>query len=102
VPEPQLPHASVYLGPGDAIVLYTDGVIEASPTDDRFGPERFADFLAQLAGRDAAEVAREIERVVLDVQEGAPRDDVAVLVLRVDGHAAQPFAAAGAGVAATA
>jgi phosphoserine phosphatase RsbU/P len=102
VPEPQLPDASVYLGPGDAIVLFTDGVIEATPTDDRFGPERFADFLSQLAGRDAAEVAREIERVVLDVQEGAPRDDVAILVLRVDGPAPQPFAAAGRGVAATA
>jgi serine phosphatase RsbU (regulator of sigma subunit) len=102
VADPQIEAEETFLRHGDTMVLYTDGVIEATPTDDRFGPERFADFLSGLAGRDAAEVAREVERVVLDVQAGAPRDDVAVLVVRVTPPGGEPFAAAGGGVAATA
>jgi len=82
VPTPNLDAATLELGPGDALVLYTDGVIEASPVDDAFGPERFAAFLAGLAGEDAGALADRIERAVLGIQDGRPRDDVAVLVLR--------------------
>jgi PAS domain S-box-containing protein len=82
--EPQLSEAETVLEPGDALVLYTDGVIEASPGDDAFGPERFADFVSTLAGRDAPAIAERIEEAVLDLQSGDLRDDVAVLVVRVD------------------
>jgi PAS domain S-box-containing protein len=84
VDEPQLSEAETLLEPGDALVLYTDGVIEASPGDDAFGPERFADFVSTLAGSDAPAIAERIEEAVLDVQSGDLRDDVAVLVVRVD------------------
>jgi sigma-B regulation protein RsbU (phosphoserine phosphatase) len=94
---PNLDAATLELGPGDALVLYTDGVIEASPIDDAFGPERFAAFLAGLAGGDADELADRIERAVLGIQDGRPRDDVAVLVLRP-----APFPAAVQGVPAAA
>ena len=80
---PPLSTHAARLNPGDALVLYTDGVIEASPSDDSFGPERFADFLATLAGRDADGIANMIEREVLDIQGGSPRDDVALLVVRL-------------------
>jgi PAS domain S-box-containing protein len=83
VKQPALATQGVQLEPGDAMVLYTDGVIEASPVDDRFGPGPFAAFLATLKGRPAAEIAQEIEREVLAVQGGAPRDDVALLVVRL-------------------
>jgi phosphoserine phosphatase RsbU/P len=82
--EPQLSEAETVLEPGDALVLYTDGEIEASPGDDAFGPERFADFVSTLAGRDAPAIAERIEEAVLDLQSGDLRDDVAVLVVRVD------------------
>jgi PAS domain S-box-containing protein len=102
VADPHLASDNVHLGRGDALVLYTDGVIEATPTDDRFGQERLEEFVAELAGRDAASIASEIERVVLEVQTGAPRDDVAVLVLRVPGQRGESFATATGGVAASA
>jgi phosphoserine phosphatase RsbU/P len=85
-------------------VLYTDGVIEASPGDDAFGPERFEAFVATLAGRDATAIAERIEEAVLAIQSGPPRDDVAVVVARVDpsasGLEAASFGATPEGVAA--
>lgn len=82
VPDPDLTAAQVDLAPGDALILYTDGVIEASPLDDAFGPERFAEFLAGCAGQDAETLAQSIENAVLSVQGGRLRDDVAVVVAR--------------------
>jgi phosphoserine phosphatase RsbU/P len=104
VPEPDLTEEETVLHPGDALVLYTDGVIEASPGDDAFGPERFEAFVATLAGRDATAIAKRIEEAVLAIQSGAPRDDVAVVVVRVDpsssGLQAAQFGAPAQGVAA--
>jgi serine phosphatase RsbU (regulator of sigma subunit) len=73
----------VLLYPGDALVLYTDGVVEASPTDDALAPERLAALLATLRGRDAGAIAEAIERRAVELQAGRLRDDVAVVVLRV-------------------
>ena len=60
------------LGPGDALVLYTDGVIEASPLDDALGPERLAEFLAGccIGRRTRRAVAEAIEEKALAVQDG--------------------------------
>jgi hypothetical protein len=38
--------------------------------------------LRSCSGLDAASIAARIKNVVLDFQEGYPRDDLAVLVLR--------------------
>ena len=83
VPDPDLSATDVALRPGDALVVYTDGVIEASPLDDAFGDAALSRLLGTLAGRDAASIAAAIEGAVLDVQNGELRDDVAVVVLRV-------------------
>jgi phosphoserine phosphatase RsbU/P len=86
----------VLLEPGDVLVLFTYGVIEASPLDDALGPERFAEFLAGCCvGTNAARVAEAIEAKALAVQDGQLRDDVAVLVMRVG----TPFVTTVAGVA---
>jgi serine phosphatase RsbU (regulator of sigma subunit) len=72
------------LAPGDALVLYTDGVIEARAPDGAFfGEERFATLLHSSAGLDTSTLASRIDSAVLNFQEQAPRDDIAVLVLRV-------------------
>ena len=85
---------------GDSLVLYTDGVVEASPADEALAPERLAVLLRAQAGRDAGDIAEAIETAALAVQDGRLRDDVAVVVLRVrPGGVEAPFDAAGAGVA---
>ena len=71
------------LAPGDALVLYTDGVIEAGAPDAQLGEEWLAATLTTLAGEDADTVAGEITRRVLEVEGDLPSDDIAVLVLRV-------------------
>jgi serine phosphatase RsbU (regulator of sigma subunit) len=83
VPDPEISEERVRLGAGDALVLYTDGVVEASPIDDALAPERLAALLASLTGCDAGTIAQAVEQKALDVQGGRLRDDVAVVVLRV-------------------
>ena len=97
VREPEISKERVSLGNGDTLVLYTDGVVEASPLDDALAPERLADLLRPLEGRDAGALAEAIEEKALEVQDGRLHDDVAVVVLRVGGQG--PFHEPGAGVA---
>jgi PAS domain S-box-containing protein len=79
----ELGDGSLRLMPGETVVLYTDGVTEArSPDGDFFGEERLHRLLRSCSGLDAADIAARTKKVVLDFQEGYPRDDLAVLVLR--------------------
>lgn len=70
------------LEPGDALVMFTDGVFEAGSGPDRFGQGRLAALLRQCRGVPAGAVAARIERDVLDFEGGTPSDDMAVLVVR--------------------
>ncbi len=79
----ELGDSSLRLMPGESLVLYTDGVTEArSPDGEFFGEDRLHHLLRSCSGYDAAALAGRIKDVVLDFQEGDPRDDLAVLVLR--------------------
>lgn len=73
--------AGARLEPGDALVLYTDGVLEARRGDDEFGEARLRDLVASCAGQPAHEVAGAIEEAVLSFQAGIARDDIAVLAI---------------------
>ena len=101
LPDPEIRPQKLVLRPGDSLILYTDGVIEASPLDNRFGPEQFARVVSECHGRAPIATARHIEDAVLGVQGGKVRDDVAVLVLRVSPQLAAPFVADQPGVAAS-
>jgi len=94
VAEPEISEERVALGPSDTLLLYTDGVVEASPSDGALAPERLEELLHSCKGRDAGAVAEAVERKALDVQDGRLRDDVAVVVLR-----SMPFDELGPGVA---
>jgi len=81
----ELENSSLRLMPGEALVLYTDGITEArSPDGGFFGEDRLRRLLGSCAGCDAATFAERIKDDVLDFQKGDPRDDLAVLVLRAE------------------
>ena len=82
VREPEISEQRIKLGSGDTLVLYTDGVIEASPTDHALAPERLAELLHSVGGSHAGAIAEAVEDTALAVQDGRLRDDVAVVVLR--------------------
>jgi serine phosphatase RsbU (regulator of sigma subunit)/PAS domain-containing protein len=76
--------ATVTLAPGDALVLYTDGVTEARSEGRLFGDGRLRETLAGVAGSDAHAIADAIESAVLRFG-GRPADDMAIVVASVVG-----------------
>lgn len=74
------------LEPDDAVLLYTDGVIEArTPDGALFGLERLADLLEREAASEQPpeELLRRLVRTVLEYQgAGGLRDDATMLLLR--------------------
>jgi integral membrane sensor domain MASE1 len=83
VPNPILSDYRADLDPGDALLLYTDGLTDAYAPDRVVSQEELAEALRPHAGRDAAEIASGIQEVVLDRGDREPRDDITILVLRV-------------------
>jgi serine phosphatase RsbU (regulator of sigma subunit) len=72
--------ASIQLEPGDVIVLYTDGVTDASGPDDRFGDDRLA---AALTGTTGAEDAVDrIRTALIEFAGDEQDDDTAVLAMQ--------------------
>ena len=74
--------AAIHLAPGDLMVLYTDGVTEVRTTDPQLGERELARTVAAWHGASAGEVAAAVEARAVELQNGRPRDDIAVLVLR--------------------
>jgi sigma-B regulation protein RsbU (phosphoserine phosphatase) len=72
------------LSPGDLLVMYTDGVVEArNAGGDEFQSPRLASYLAGCAGSSADAVVRGLLGGVEDFAGDAPQyDDVTVLALR--------------------
>jgi serine phosphatase RsbU (regulator of sigma subunit) len=62
-------------------VFFTDGVIEGrgGGLEERL----LAALLAECAGADADAIASRVEEAAIRSQGGRPRDDIAVVVLRV-------------------
>jgi serine phosphatase RsbU (regulator of sigma subunit) len=89
-PAPQ--PASMDMEPGDAVLLYTDGVIEArTPAGELFGLQRLTDLAEREAasGQPAEEVVRRLGRAVIDHQASDLRDDATLLLVQWTGTPAR-------------
>ena len=82
-PDLGLRETRVRLEPGDALVLYTDGVTEARRGDEFYGTERLSQVFHAAKGLDAEALSAHIVDVVVAFSGGDLRDDTAVLVLQV-------------------
>jgi len=83
--------SSADLEPGDAVLLYTDGVTEARAADgELFGLERLTDLLEQEAAseRPPEEMLRRLVRALLERQPEGLRDDATLLLVQWTGRAA--------------
>lgn len=72
------------LQPGDRVLFYTDGVIEArSPGGELFGVDRLVDLLARhlAGGLPTPETLRRTVHALLEHQEGQLNDDATMLLL---------------------
>jgi PAS domain-containing protein len=83
LPTARFGEAEVLLGPGDAMVLYTDGASEArAPGGEELGLDGVARALSGAEGLDATAIAVRLEEAALAHGGGRLRDDLAILVVR--------------------
>jgi serine phosphatase RsbU (regulator of sigma subunit) len=81
----KLVEEQVYLLPGDRLVLFTDGMLDAqSPAQEMFGCERLRALLIALTGLAPDPFCRAVFASLADYRAGAdPYDDMALLVMEV-------------------
>jgi serine phosphatase RsbU (regulator of sigma subunit) len=73
-----------YLEPGDVIVAFTDGVLDAAnAANERFGRDRLEQLVREFHAEPAAELARRIQDCILEFSGGTAQfDDLTLLVLK--------------------
>ena len=81
VEEPLLAERRVQLRPGDLLLLYTDGLVEARGPEGMLGEQAVADRLGATTGPEDA--VQSLEALALETQAGVPlHNDIALLALR--------------------
>ncbi len=81
----EVPVGQERLEPGDRLVLYTDGVIEARDAEGEFfGTERLVEMVSRQAAssRPAAETLRRLNHAILAHQEGQLQDDATTVLVQ--------------------
>lgn len=71
--------------PGDLLVLYTDGLIEARRDGEQFGEERLFSEIKSLASSSPSSLARGLYAAVRGFARGKVDDDVAIVAIRQAG-----------------
>ena len=83
-PNRVFPQRSVVLNPGDALLLYTDGITEArSSSGDFYTEERLMEVLQACGGCASADLVRAVQDAVHAFTAGAKQsDDMTMLVIK--------------------
>ncbi|MDQ4105112.1 MAG: serine/threonine-protein phosphatase, partial [Actinomycetota bacterium] len=86
LPDARFGRTTITLEPGEACVLYSDGVTEAGrrtgDNEEQFGPVRLAACLRECAGMTAQAVANSVKSTVTGWLGRNDGDDLAVLAIR--------------------
>ena len=72
------------LGPGESLVIYTDGLTDAmDPSDALFGEERLRTVLQSHYGADPTEILNQVDSALYrHTAPGRPADDINIIVLQ--------------------
>jgi serine phosphatase RsbU (regulator of sigma subunit) len=81
--DPELTDYTLELHRDDVLMLYTDGLTDAYAPIRTLESGDLARMLASCTGRSASEIADRIENAALDDDALQPRDDVALIVVRL-------------------
>mgnify|MGYP005850303413 FL=1 len=86
VEDPHFENGCVVLGPGDALVLYTDGVTDAFDTAGQaFGEAGLCEAIRKAGTRPAEQLVQAINQAVQEFVNGAPQyDDYTLVVVARD------------------
>ena len=84
LPDARYEERPVAIGPGDVLLLYTDGISEAeAPSGEQFGTRRLEQCLKRLAGGSANEILKGVvDEVTAWAGERGPSDDLTLVVLK--------------------
>ena len=85
MPDPTLSDAHAELGPGDTLLLYTDGITEARAPERVISEEELRDAVARGPARSAQALVEHVAAVAMGKEGTPPRDDIAVLALHARG-----------------
>ena len=75
--------ATVQLGTGDVLIMYTDGITET--TGDRgeeFGESRLLEIVHKNRDHEAAQILRSVEDALAQFRVGEQKDDMTLVIAR--------------------
>lgn len=74
---------TLHLYPGDALLLFTDGVTERRGGAGQFGEGRLRSVFSAASDQEAAAIARSVADAVDAFSSSPAQDDIAILVIRI-------------------
>jgi serine phosphatase RsbU (regulator of sigma subunit) len=80
-PEPAFGETTVRLGPGDTLLMYTDGATELRGDNPWRGERMLRETVRDGAGSTPSELVERVEREALIHSGGSLRDDLALLAV---------------------
>ncbi len=86
LPQPELTVDRLTLEVGDMLVLYTDGFVEGRAPDGSFADGMLEEAVAASDAQTADALADELTTLMIEFQDGRPRDDMALMVLQATPH----------------